>query len=75
MNIMSLMQLKECWDAFKNNHPKFPMFLKAASSHSLEEGSVIEITVTPPDGTPLTTNLKLKATDLELLEQLKTSLK
>ena len=30
MNLMNLMQLKESWAVFKNNHPKFPLFLKAA---------------------------------------------
>lgn len=75
MNIMNLMQLKESWAVFKNNHPKFPMFLKAASERCLQEGSVVEIRVTSPEGKTLTTNLKLKASDLELFEQLNTSLK
>lgn len=75
MNLMNLMQLKEAWTIFKNNHPKFPMFINAASNSALKEGSVVEIHVTSPEGKNLTTNLKLKATDLELIEQLKSSLR
>ncbi len=75
MNLMNLMQLKESWAVFKDNHPKFPRFLKAALNGSLKEGSVVEIHITPPEGKTLTTNLKLKASDLELFEQWKDSLK
>lgn len=73
MNLMNLMQLKEAWSIFKDNHPKFPLFLKAASESALN--SMIEIRVTSPEGKTLTTNMKLKASDLELIEQLKSSLK
>ncbi len=75
MNLMNLMQLKEAWSIFKDNHPKFPLFLKVASESALKEGSMIEIRVTSPEGKTLTTNMKLKASDLELIEQLRSSLK
>ena len=75
MNLMNLMQLKEAWNVFKNNHPKFPMFINAVSNSALEEGSVVEIHVTSPEGKTLTTNIKLKSSDLELIEQLKSSLR
>ena len=71
MNLMNIMQVKEAWNVFKSNHPKFPLFLKAASENAIKEGSMIEIQVTSPEGKTLTTNLKLKASDLELMEQLK----
>ena len=74
MNLMNLMQLKESWAVFKHNHPKFPLFLKAALNGPLKEGSVVEIRVTSPEGKNIATNLKLKASDLELLEQWKNSL-
>ncbi len=74
MNLMNLMQIKESWTVFKNNHPKFPLFLKAALNGAMKEGSVVEIKVTTPDGKTLSTNLKLKASDLELLKQWKNSL-
>jgi hypothetical protein len=75
MNIMNLMQLKEAWGVFKENHPKFPLFLDAASRSGLKEGSVIEINITTSEGKTLATNLKLKDSDLKLFEQLKASFK
>ncbi|MFQ9151734.1 MAG: hypothetical protein ACLR6B_09685 [Blautia sp.] len=33
-------------------------------------GSILEITVTPPDGEPISTNLKVQSSDLELLQKL-----
>ncbi|MDR1550546.1 MAG: hypothetical protein LBT06_18430 [Hungatella sp.] len=73
MNLMNLMQLKESWAVFKDNHPKFPLFLKAALKGPLKEGSVVEIRITSPEGKDLTTNLKIKASDMELLERWKDS--
>lgn len=37
----------------------------------IEEGTVIEITVTKPGGTPVRANIKLLDSDLELLRGLK----
>jgi hypothetical protein len=37
----------------------------------VEEGSVIEITVTSPDGVPVTGNMRVQQSDLELIRQLK----
>ncbi|MEY8353456.1 hypothetical protein AALB39_08870 [Lachnospiraceae bacterium 54-53] len=75
MNLMNLMQLKEAWNVFKNSHPKFPLFLKAVYKNSLKEGSLVEIRITTPEGKTLASNLKLTASDLELMEQLKAALK
>lgn len=75
MNIMNLMQLKEAWDVFKENHPKFPLFLNAASRNGLKVGSVVEINITTPEGKNITTNIKIKDSDLKLFEQLKSTLK
>ena len=55
MNLGNLMQLKNSWTTFTQNHPKFPKFLQAAST---AEGKVIE------------TNLKVKASDIELFKNL-----
>lgn len=71
MNPMALMQIKGLLDRFKNNHPKVPMFFSAAAK-SIGEGSIIEISVTSPDGKKINTNMRVMAEDLELVEQLKT---
>ncbi len=71
MDFNSIMQLKGAWDTFTANHPKFPMFLKAAMSKGIKEGTIIEVTITDPDGTPINTNIKVTESDLRLFETLK----
>ena len=46
------------------------MFFSDAA-RSMGEGSIIEISVTAPDGRKITTNMKVNQEDLELVEQLK----
>lgn len=70
MNFQSLLQLKSLWQRFTNQHPKFPAFLRAAGP-ALTEGSVIAFTITTPDGKTIESNLKVTATDLELVDSLK----
>lgn len=70
MNPMMLMQIKGMLDEFKRNHPKVPMFFSAVAQ-SIGEGSIIEITVTSPDGKKICTNMKVTESDLRLVEQMK----
>ena len=65
-----ILKLKGLKDKFVENHPKFPMFLNAVYNKALVEGSVIEITVTRPDGEKLTSNIKLKDSDIEMFREL-----
>ncbi len=73
MNLSSLMQFQNEWTRFKNRHPKFSPFLKAAYSRALQENSVISLKVTAPDGTEVASNLKVKKEDLELLSRIMNS--
>ena len=70
MDFNSLLVLKQAWDAFRHNHPKFPDFLKAVKKRGICEGTEILICVTYPDGQNLKAGLKLKQSDLELLDSL-----
>lgn len=70
MNPMAMMKVKGLMDKFRENHPKVPMFFSAAAQ-SINEGSIIEISVTTAGGKNLCTNMKVTAEDLELLAQLK----
>ena len=71
-NQIAMMQkIQSGLNTFRQNHPKFPMFLKAVSQEALVEGSVIEITVTTPEGKEYCSNLKVKPSDLELVETFK----
>lgn len=75
MNPMNFLSLKPAWARFKANHPRLVPFVKAASREGfLDEGSVIEITVTSSQGQSLTSNIRVKDSDLEFLRQLKQTL-
>lgn len=45
--------------------------MTAVYQNGIKEGSIIEINVTTPDGQSLSSNLKISAEDMELIEQLK----
>lgn len=75
MNPMALLQLKNAWKTFKNNHPKFPLFLRAVYKNGLAAGNVVEISVRTEEGHNYTTNLRLTPSDLELFYQLREMLK
>lgn len=66
-----LQKLRNSIGTFRSNHPKFPLFLNAVCTDALKEDTIIEINVTSPDGKHYSSNLKLKADDIELLEMLR----
>lgn len=71
INPASLMKIMNAKNKFTENHPKFVAFLNAVFANGVEAGTVIEMTVTKPGETPVTTNIKVQQSDLELLAQLK----
>lgn len=71
LNPVELMKFKKTWETFVANHPKFPAFMQAASQGMIVEDSVIEVTITDPEGKAITTNLKITQSDLEMFETLK----
>ena len=68
-NFMKLFQMKSLWDRFIKNHPKLPMFGRAVIGQAVQEGTIIEISVTTAEGQNLVTNLKISAEDMELLNE------
>ena len=71
MNLGNLMQLKNSWATFTQNHPKFPKFLQAAATATaVKEDTLIEIKITTAEGKVIETNLKVKASDIELFKNL-----
>ena len=72
INPMSMMKMMQAKNKFTENHPKFVAFLSAAFSGGMEEGTIIELSVEKPGQSRMTTNIKVKQSDLELLEELKT---
>lgn len=71
INPAKLMKMKSMWDTFKQNHPKFPYFLQAASREGLKEGNIIEISIKTTEGKVLASNLRLTKSDIEMIEELK----
>jgi hypothetical protein len=70
MNPAKLFKIKGYWDQFVQNHPKFPMFMNALRSNGVEEGSVIDITITTAEGKTFSTNIKVTQSDKEMLSEL-----
>lgn len=75
MNPMSAMKMMKAKDAFVSNHPKFAAFIQHVFSSKIEEGTIIEITVTKPGEAPVTTNMKVQQSDLDLFNELKSTVK
>ena len=48
MNPANIMKIMNAKNKFTANHPKFVAFLSAVFSREMEEGTVIEITLTRP---------------------------
>ena len=70
INPAKLLKLKGAWDIFAQNHPKFPKFMKVIHQNGMQEGTIIEINVTSPDGKILSSNIKLKESDVTLFGEL-----
>lgn len=68
MDFGNMMKFVGAWNTFKGNHPKFPAFCKAVYQKGLKEDAIVEIIVTTPEGEKIETSLKVKASDLELLQ-------
>lgn len=71
MNPAAMMKIMNAKNKFTQNHPKFIAFLQTVFTKGVEEGTIIEITVTKPGEEPITSNLKVQASDMELIKELK----
>ena len=65
MNPMTMMQLMQRWSLFQQDHPKVIPFLQAAKDIALQEGAVLEIKATDPEGKAITSNIRVTANDVE----------
>lgn len=70
-NPAMIFQIKNMWERFQQNHPKFPRFLQVVGRECIQEGTVIEISVTKANGENLTSNIKLNAEDMELIAMMR----
>ena len=72
INPAMMMKIMSAKNTFENNHPKFVAFIKqVVLGGGVTEGTVLEVTMTRPGEEPITANLKVTQSDLELFEELK----
>ena len=64
-SIMKIMNLK---NKFAANHPKFVSFINYCLNGGIQEGTVIEITVTKPGEQPVTSNMKVMQSDIDIFQ-------
>ena len=50
INPAKMLKMKEYWNQFAANHPRCVSFLGAVSSEPMEVGTIIEVSITKPDG-------------------------
>ena len=70
MNPMLLMQLQQRFNIFSQEHPKVLPFFRAIGSNAMQEGTIIDIKVTTPDGKTLESNIKVTANDIETAQMM-----
>lgn len=76
INPKALLQMKSMLTKFRDRHPKVPMFFSAAAN-AIDEGSVLEVTLTTSTGKTLwtlCTNLRVTAEDLQSVRELRQQL-
>ena len=71
MNPALIMKMMEAKSKFDSAHPKFARFIGDVFRNGVEEGSVIEINISKPDGSTMSTNMRVTESDLELIGMLK----
>ena len=70
-NPAKLLRLKRMWDGFATRHPKLLRYLAYISDNSLEEGAILDITVTDSQGITLHSNARLTAEDVQFLKEIR----
>lgn len=70
MNPAAMMQIMTALKKFESTHPKFVVFIKTMFGKGITEGTIIELTVINPGQDPVTTNIRVQQSDLELVKQL-----
>ena len=70
MNPSKLVRLKAEWEGFSARHPKLIRYFETLAKREVVPGTVLEVTVTEPDGTPLHANARLSEEDADFLADL-----
>ncbi|MDO4648670.1 MAG: hypothetical protein Q4B26_08460 [Eubacteriales bacterium] len=71
MNPAMLLQMRERLQIFERQHPKVPMFIKDVGNRAFQEGAVLELKVTDPDGRTYVTNMRVTEEDVKTFSMFK----
>lgn len=71
MNPITALKLKKIAKEFSNLHPRFAEFMKLNYLENLQEGTVIKVIIEPAEGDAKASAMKVKKSDLSLVEELK----
>lgn len=67
MDPMAFLKFKPMLEQFRERHPKFVSFFGFAGQH-IKEDSLLEISVTDPDGKKIVTNIRVSPEDIALFQ-------
>lgn len=70
MNPLSLVKLKPLLKKFKEDHPKFLMFVRKALQEA-DENSIVEVKITTAEGKEYFTNIKVSENDMHLVNEMR----
>lgn len=70
MNPLALVKIKPLLKTFKENHPKFLMFVRKALKET-DEGSIVEVRITTSEGKEYFTKIRTTANDMELIKEMR----
>lgn len=71
INPAAAMKIMKAKNKFVENHPKFSAFFATSVKSKIVEGTTIEVTITKPGEDPITTNMRVTQSDMELFSNLK----
>ena len=67
----AMLRLRGAWQKFNENHPRAVAFGNDVAAKGFCEGQEIAVAVRYPDGTEYRTGIRVRESDLELLEIVK----
>lgn len=71
MNPMKLVQARSALAQFEKRHPRVRGFLESVSKDALREGTIVEVSVTTPEGRNYITNIKVTQEDIDLYKEVR----
>ena len=71
----AIMNIKQHWNTFKENHPKVPAFISNVGSKGFCENQEIAIAIRYPDGTEYKTGIRVRQSDLAFINAIRSIFK